>query len=403
MPLEQVHRAFSNNVTPGAQPSESLSPLDDCTPENGPGLMFFSGGSALRDISQHLPSITRNSVHMVTPFDGGGSSQLLRDALDIPAVGDLRSRLVTLAEPGPAADFMAHRLPKTDASGAEIAQLRRLSHPLLRAIPGPTRQILATDLDTALRHLPPAFDFSNASIGNLVIAGGWLAQGGPLTTVLARLSRVLQVRGTLRAVSDANLHIGAELRDGRVLHSQRLLTGKEVAPLDSPITRLFLSDGTSELPASAAPLGAVNQNLIAKAELICFAPGSLYTSLVASLLPSGTGRAIAASAVPKVYLPALGHDPEALGHTLADRVDALLSPLRQDAGPLPATAFLSHVICDQRQPLDDCDEVSRRHQIPCLRLQLADPTSTRYDPARITALLSRMAAPSSCPTAPHLR
>lgn len=67
-------------------------------PHRGPRLLFFSGGSALNGISRRLKRYTHNSAHLITPFDSGGSSEVLRDAFGMPAVGDLRSRLMALAE-----------------------------------------------------------------------------------------------------------------------------------------------------------------------------------------------------------------------------------------------------------------------------------------------------------------
>ena len=50
--------------------------VDRCLrlPEYGPKILFFSGGSAIRDLSSVLKNYTHNSVHLITPFDSGGSS-----------------------------------------------------------------------------------------------------------------------------------------------------------------------------------------------------------------------------------------------------------------------------------------------------------------------------------------
>ena len=67
-------------------------------PELGPKILFFSGGSALKKLSQHLIHYTHNSIHLITPFDSGGSSAVLRKAFAMIAVGDLRNRLMALAD-----------------------------------------------------------------------------------------------------------------------------------------------------------------------------------------------------------------------------------------------------------------------------------------------------------------
>ena len=69
-------------------------------PEHGPKILFFSGGSALRSTARELKRLTHNSVHLMTPFDSGGSSARLREAFDMLAVGDVRNRLMALADEG---------------------------------------------------------------------------------------------------------------------------------------------------------------------------------------------------------------------------------------------------------------------------------------------------------------
>ena len=50
------------------------------SPELGPCVVFFSGGTALTGISRELKRYSHNSIHLVTPFDSGGSSAKLRKA-----------------------------------------------------------------------------------------------------------------------------------------------------------------------------------------------------------------------------------------------------------------------------------------------------------------------------------
>jgi hypothetical protein len=68
--------------------------VDRCNrlPEYGPKIVFFSGGSAIFDLSNVLKNYTHNSVHLITPFDSGGSSAIIREAFNMLSVGDLRNR-----------------------------------------------------------------------------------------------------------------------------------------------------------------------------------------------------------------------------------------------------------------------------------------------------------------------
>ncbi|MFW5735662.1 MAG: 2-phospho-L-lactate transferase CofD family protein, partial [Oceanidesulfovibrio sp.] len=90
------------------------------SPELGPRVLFFSGGTALRDFSRRLVRYTHNSIHIITPFDSGGSSAELRRAFNMIAVGDVRNRLMALSDRLPGADpaifnLFAYRLPKDES------------------------------------------------------------------------------------------------------------------------------------------------------------------------------------------------------------------------------------------------------------------------------------------------
>lgn len=365
-------------------------------PHLGPRILFFSGGSALNGISRQLKRYTFNSMHLITPFDSGGSSQVLRQAFDMPAVGDLRSRLMALADESVLGQpdvyaLFSHRLPKDARQQdlrAEVMRMVEGEHPLIAAIAKPMRLLIQSHLVSFASQVPEDFDYRNASIGNLILAGGYFANGRALEPVLFLMSKMVDVRGTVRAVLDANLQLGVDLADGRRIVGQRLISGKEVAPLDTPITRCFLSDGEAELAAADVPLPKRNRRLIEQADVICYPPGSLYSSVVANLLPAGVGRAIARRHAPKVYLPSLGRDPEALGHDLADQVSAILAPLQKDAGPdVVAGDLMSHVLCDERWSGAQCAEVTKRHGIPCHCLPLGRAGEPRYDVDLMARLL----------------
>ena len=369
-------------------------------PKLGPRLLFFSGGSALNGVAQCLKRYTHNSVHLVTPFDSGGSSQGLRIAFDMPAIGDLRSRLMALADETVLGHpdvfrLFTHRFAKS-ANGAdlqdELDSMIGGTHALTEAIEQPMRMLIQNQLGMFRAACPTSFDLRGASIGNLILAGGYLNQNQRLEPIIFLVSKLVGVQGTVRAVTDDNLHLGAELASGEIAIGQHLLTGKEHPELTSPITDLFLNhDLGGKVPAESV-FPDRNRTLVQSADLICFAPGSFYTSLLANLLPDGVGKAIASRTVPKVYVPSLGPDPETAGMTLADKVDTLLNYLQRDVGPeCPVHRLLNFVISDISVPESETDEV-RRRGISVLRLDLVSKTSAPfYDPAPLCEALVSLA------------
>ena len=171
-------------------------------PEFGPRIFFFSGGSALKETSRVLKHYTHNSIHLITPFDSGGSSAVLREAFHILGVGDLRNRLMALADesdlgsPDVAALF-SHRLP-ADGEHLELSRefesLVRGEHPLVRAVPRSLRQIIRTHLRKFGQKMPASFDLRGASIGNLILAGGYLVNQRDIESVLYLFSKLVSVR-----------------------------------------------------------------------------------------------------------------------------------------------------------------------------------------------------------------
>ncbi|MDV7144725.1 GAK system CofD-like protein [Tropicimonas sp. TH_r6] len=367
------------------------------SPNLGPRLLFFSGGSALNETARCLKRYTHNSIHLITPFDSGGSSQVLREAFDMPAVGDLRSRLIALADETDLGQpdifaLFSHRLP-VESSGeaaAEFAEILSGAHELTRAVTQPMRSLILQQLRSFTAKAPADFDYRRASIGNLIIAGGYFSYDHALEPTLFLMSRMVAVLGKVHAVADVNLHIGAELEDGSQIHGQRQLTGKEVTPLARPIRRLFLSNGTRELSPQDVPLPTRNRQLIERADLICYPPGSLFTSVIANLLPSGVGRAVAARGVPKVYVPSLGVDPECPDMGLANQLGALLEALRADAGAdCPVAALVNLVLCDAAHVTEGAaEEIAARFGIACVAADLTRPDRPgRYDPEALSEAL----------------
>lgn len=372
-------------------------------PELGPKILFFSGGSALREASRRLIEYTRNSIHLITPFDSGGSSAQLREAFHMLAVGDLRNRLMALADRSfqgnpEVFELFAYRFPH-DASQAELRRaLSRMvagQDPSIRAIPDPLRRLVRNHLGFFADAMPREFDLGGANIGNLILAGGFLNQSRHIDPVIYLFSRLVNVRGVVRPVANEYLHLAAELANGETLVGQHRITGKEELPLASPIRRLFLTRRRRDPVAFDLAAREKVLKRIAEADLICFPIGSFYSSLIANLLPRGIAAAIAASHAPKVYVPNLGHDPEMLGLSAAESVEVLLAYLERNLPPdAPRGSLLDFVLIDRRYLAFSPEVFDRlaRRGVQVLDLPLVtSPDVPLVDPQELVDVLVSMA------------
>ena len=370
------------------------------SPEHGARLLFFSGGSALRPLSRSLKQYTHNSIHLVTPFDSGGSSAVIRRAFNVLSVGDIRNRLVALADESVLGNpqiyrLFAHRLAKQGAPALlreELLTMIDRQHPLIAGVPEPMRTTLSSQLRFFFDRAPADFDLSGANIGNLLLIGAYLGYGMNIDSAIFVLSKLLEVRGVVWPTVDADCHLAVRLADGSTVVGQHLITGKEAPALSQRIIDFSLVDKLGDArPAEVAISDTVRQLIERSAELICYSYGSFYTSLLANLLPLGVGRAVAHADCLKVYIPNLGDDPEQVGLSLFDLVQRLLTYLRKDAGPdVPVERLLHLVLLDPRWlPPGAQEALPRLHAlgIQTALLDFAEQERPLVEPQRLAQIL----------------
>lgn len=372
------------------------------TPELGPKILFFSGGTALRSFSEVLAGYTHNSIHLVTPFDSGGSSAELRKAFAMPAVGDLRARLLSLADcsvtghPEIAALF-SHRLGKDQSRAALEQSLKALAsgrHPLLRAIAEPMRSLIRSYIAEFQQQKPDDFDLAGASVGNLILTGGYLIHNRSLDPIAFLFGQLIKTRGIVRTTTDADLQLEVLLENGRVITGQHRFTGKEAAEIDSPIKAIKLTGEANDVDAlDASRVCKETRKLIDSAELVVFPPGSFYSSIIANLLPKGVVRALNRNPAPRVYVPSLGTDLETIGMTLVDQVRVLARHLSGSKAPVGAgRPPIDFLMLDSRllklSPAQT-EEIAQGMGIQIIDADLApdNPHIPRYDDVKLTEAL----------------
>ena len=241
----------------------------------GPRVVAIGGGTGLSMLLRGLKEHTSNLTAVVTVADDGGSSGKLRAELGIPAVGDIRNCIVALADAEPLMnEVLQYRFPES--------------------IEGETSGL------------------AGHALGNLLIAAMTAVEDGDFEDGIRLMNRILAVRGQVVPVSPTPLTLHARLKDGSVVDGQSQV-------MRTPgIDRVWLTP--DEVRPSEDALAA-----IADAELIVLGPGSLYTSLLPSLLIPAIRDAVARAQAPRIFVCNVAtQEGETTGFDLADHVEALI-------------------------------------------------------------------------------
>ena len=238
----------------------------------GRRIVAIGGGTGQSTLLRGLKQATSNLTAIVTVADDGGSSGKLREELGIAPVGDIRNCITALADAEPTMTrLLQYRFP-TDS--------------------------------------PDAAGLGGHAFGNLLIAAlsdiaGDFEEGVRLS------NRVLAVRGQVVPVAPVPLTLHAELADGRELDGQSQIMRSR------GIRRVWITPATVEASVDAV-------EAIRSAELIVLGPGSLYTSLLPSLLVPGIRSALEATSGVRVFVCNVATQPgETEGYTLSEHLAAL--------------------------------------------------------------------------------
>lgn len=306
----------------------------------GPRIVAIGGGTGLSTLLRGLKENTSNLSAVVTVADDGGSSGVLRRELGIPPVGDLRNCIVALADAEPLMhELLQYRFPVGDE--------------------------------------PDASGLGGHPVGNLLLAAMTAVEDGDFEEGVRRLNRILAVRGQVIPVSATPLTLHARCHDGRIVDGQSRIMRTPA------IERVWITP--EDVAASQDALDA-----IADAELIVMGPGSLYTSLLPSLLVPAVRDAVLAARAPRLYVCNVAtQEGETAGLDLAAHVDALVA----HTAPGIVDLVLANNRFDARVPADwQAERVKLQWppaSMPRPHLVLDDVVAPdnahHHDPARLAA------------------
>lgn len=244
------------------------------SPEHGPNIVVIGGGHGQSMLLRGLKLYSRNITAIVAVTDDGGSSGMLRKDLGMLPPGDIRNCMIALASAEPLmTQLMNYRFMEGTLSGQSLGNL-----------------FLA-----ALNDIMPSFD-----------------------QAVAGLSKVLAITGQVLPVTNTNVRLEATFESGNTVEGESNISyTKEQEHCRIKNVRL--------LPESAKALPQAVE-AIKNADLIVFAPGSLYTSIIPNLLVDGIVEAVSGSEAMKVYVcNVMTENGETEGYTVSDHIQALFT------------------------------------------------------------------------------
>lgn len=216
-----------------------------------PNIVVIGGGSGssmlLRGLKQHPVDLTA----IVTTFDSGGSSGILREEFGYPPFGDLRKCLVALS----------------DSNGTKALR---------------TASEFRFSSESSL---------AGHSLGNLMLAA-LTSLHNDVEGAIKEMSRMLEIKDKVIPVALEPADLCAELEDGSRLRGESTidLRGGDLPP----IRNVFLDPAVDANPRAL--------EAIENADAIVFGPGDLYTSILPNLLARHVPKAVARSNARKIYV-----------------------------------------------------------------------------------------------------
>jgi uncharacterized cofD-like protein len=232
--------------------------------EAGPRIVALGGGTGLSRVLKGLREETANLTAIVAVTDDGGSTGRLRHSFGIPAVGDLVDCLAALSEAPGFPDLMSYRFQR----GGELA---------------------------------------GHTFGNLMLVSLYELHGN-FAEALRQANQMLRLRGAVWPATAEPAHLWGLRSDGTRVEGE---TAMRQAP--GYLRQVGLIEGQE------AVMPEVLQ-AVAQAQLIVLGPGSLFSSVIPSFLPTALRRALQRSPAQLCYIVNLMTEPgeteglDAYGH-----------------------------------------------------------------------------------------
>lgn len=230
-------------------------------------IIVFGGGTGLSCLLEGLKLFPLDVTTVISVSDNGSSTGVLKEELDIPAVGDIGKVLLAMSN--------------ADDEYIDMMQYRFKEGTL-----------------------------NNHPVRNIMLAA-LIATQGSLAEATKYMSRLLDVKGTVLPLSEEKVDLV-----GIGINGEKYYGEEEVGRNALHIVKLEYDHQISvykDIPKQ-----------IKKADMLVFSPGSLYTSIIPHLIAKEVVEAIDESNAPIMYVSNLVTQPgETDNFTVSDHINVL--------------------------------------------------------------------------------
>lgn len=237
-------------------------------------VVIIGGGHGQSLICRGIKNIPNLDITaIVTVADDGGSTGRLRRKFHIPAMGDIRNVMLSLAESeSMMKDIMDYRFDDSENTEEDV-----LGH----------------------------------NLGNLILTA-LTQETGSFMEAVQKIQKVLNVKGKIIPATTQVITLMAEMEDGVIVRGEANIPNRS-----NHIRKVFYDE---YVEAETEALEA-----IAEADLIIYGIGSVYTSILPIVIIPKMQQALKESRGEKVYFcNAMTQPGETDGYSLEDHVKALL-------------------------------------------------------------------------------
>lgn len=307
--------------------------------------VVIGGGTGQATLLRGLKLL--NNIHLtaiVTVADDGGSTGRLRRAFHIPAMGDIRNVMISMAE----SETMLSRLMDYRFEGA------------------------------------PENEMYGHNLGNLILTA-LTDRSGNFMEAITTISKVLNVKGDIVPSSLQVITLYAEMVDGTIVRGE-----SNIPKSGNRINRVFYQE---KVRASRQAIDAIKS-----ADLIIYGVGSLYTSICPNLIIEDIAHALKITKAKKIYVcNAMTQPGETDLYSMEEHVDAIVRHCGVDVDlVLKAKDVLPPEVVDRYKLMGSTVVImtEEEHTYPIVEENLLDFTDglVRHDPLKVKDMIERILA-----------